>query len=227
MHLAADEWTHRPQNRANASSICVDTNLAFGMRAIQLTPAWLLGIVVWLALMVGSYAWLLRYSFAVGKTAVAPRTIPAELGLPARLARPQLFLALHPRCPCSRATVNELAKILTQAPNASDVTVFMYKPSREPARWLEGALLDACRRMGCQIRPDPDGRLAASLGSLTSGGVVLYDAEGKLRYQGGITGSRGHEGDNAGEQGIIEILHGRRSSHKSMPVFGCPIQQPD
>jgi hypothetical protein len=193
------------------------------MRAIQLTPAWLFGIVVWLAVMAGSYAWLLRYSFADGRTSVAPRIIPAGLGLSPRLTRPQLLLALHPRCPCSRATVNELARILTQAPNASDVTVFMYKPSGEPDSWLQGGLLDACRRMGCQIRADPDGRLAASLGSLTSGGVVLYDAEGKLRYQGGITGSRGHEGNNAGEQAIIEILLGRRSSHKSMPVFGCPI----
>jgi hypothetical protein len=175
--------------------------------------------------MAGSYAWLLRYSFAVGKTSVAPRTIPANLGLPAHLARPQLLLALHPRCPCSRATVNELAKILSRVPEGSDVTVFMYKPAGEPDSWLEGTLLDACRRMHCQVRPDPDGRLAASLGSLTSGGVILYGADGRLRYQGGITSSRGHEGDNAGEQAIIEILRGRRSSHRSMPVFGCPIQR--
>jgi hypothetical protein len=197
------------------------------MRANQLAPAWLFGIVVWLAVMAGSYAWLLRYSFAGGRTSVAPRTIPAGLGMSPRLTRPQLLLALHPRCPCSRATVNELAKILTRAPQACDVTVFMYKPPGEPDSWLESGLLDACRRMGCQIRPDPGGRLAASLGNLTSGGVVLYDAGGKLRYQGGITGSRGHEGDNAGEQAIIEILLGRRSGHKSMPVFGCPIQRPD
>ena len=197
------------------------------MKAFRLTPPWLFGLLVWLGLMAGSYAWLLRYSFAVGKASVAPRTLPASLGLPTPLPRPQLLLALHPRCPCSRATVSELARILTRAPGGCDVTVFMYKPAGEPDNWLEGALLDACRRMHCKVRPDPDGRLASSLGSLTSGGVVLYDAEGRLRYQGGITSSRGHEGDNAGEQGVIDILSGRRSSHQAMPVFGCPIQQPN
>ena len=67
------------------------------MRAFQLTPAWLFGLFVWLGLMAGSYAWLLRYSFAVGKTSVAPRTVPACLGLPTPLPKPQLLLALHPR----------------------------------------------------------------------------------------------------------------------------------
>ena len=197
------------------------------MRTFQLKPVWVFGILAWLALIACSYAWLLRYSFASGKTSVAPRTVPADLGLPPHLAKPQLLLALHPRCPCSRATVNELAKVLSRAPNASEVTVLMYKPPNEPDSWFEGALLDACRRMHCQVRSDPGGRLATSLGSLTSGGVVLYDADGKLRYQGGITSSRGHEGYNAGEQAIIEILQGRRDSHASMPVFGCPIQQPN
>jgi len=198
--------------------------MALGMRAFQLKSAWLFGILVWLGLIAGGYAWLLRYSFAAGKTSAAPRIIPAALGLRAPLERPQLLLALHPRCPCSRATMSELAKILSRVPDASDVTVLMYKPQDQPDSWLEGVLLDACRRMNCRVRPDPNGRLAASLGSLTSGSAVLYDTNGELRYQGGITGSRGHEGDNAGEQAIIEILQKRRSSHRSMPIFGCPIQ---
>jgi hypothetical protein len=117
-----------------------------------------------------------------------------------------------------------LAKILSRAPNASDVTVLMYKPASEPDGWLHGTLFDECRRMNCQVRPDPDGRLAASLGSLTSGQVLLYAADGTLRYQGGITVSRGHEGDNVGEEAVIEILRGSHASHKSMPVFGCPIR---
>jgi hypothetical protein len=101
----------------------------------------------------------------------------------------------------------------------------MYKPAGEPDDWIKGELLHSCRRMNCQIRTDPDGQLAASLGSLTSGGVVLYDAEGHLRYQGGITASRGHEGDNAGAQAIVQILQGRPAARKTMPVFGCPLNQ--
>jgi hypothetical protein len=194
------------------------------MKSLPIKPGWLLALLFWLAMIASGHIWLLRYSFAEGATSMAPHTIPASLGLPPRLARPQFLLALHPRCPCSRATLNELAKILTRAPHASDVTVLIYKPADEPDAWMDGPLLESCRRMACRICPDPDGRLAASLGRLTSGGVVLYDADGRLRYQGGITASRGHEGDNAGERGVIEILCGRQASQKSMPVFGCPVQ---
>ena len=195
------------------------------MGSCQYRSAWLLALLLWLGLIAGGYAWLFRYSFAAGKTSAVPRTIPPSLASAAYSARPQLLLALHPRCPCSRATVRELAKILSRVPDACDVTVLMYHPASATDDWVQGALLDECRRMSCRIRPDPAGRLAVSLGSLTSGGVALYDANGKLRYRGGITGSRGHEGDNAGERAVMEILQGRRESHPSMPVFGCPIEQ--
>jgi len=195
------------------------------MRSFQLKPAWLLALLLWLGLIVGGYAWLLRYSFAAGEASASPHAIPSSVASQAPSGRAQLFLALHPRCPCSRATLSELANILSRAPKACDVTVLMYTPAGEPDRWREGALLDECRRLNCRVRPDPDGRLAGSLGSLTSGGVVLYDTKGRLRYQGGITASRGHEGDNAGQRAVIEILRGDRGSQKSMPVFGCPIQQ--
>jgi hypothetical protein len=178
-----------------------------------------------LGLIVGGYSWLFRYSFAEGKISAVPRTIPPSLAPVASSARPHLFLALHPRCPCSRATIMELAKIQNRVRNEVEVTLLMYKPVSEADSWMEGTLLNECRRMNCRVRPDPDGRLAASLGSLTSGGVVLYDANGRLRYRGGITGARGHEGDNAAERAVIEILGGSRESHPSMPVFGCPIQQ--
>jgi len=194
------------------------------MRLILSKRVWLLTLFFWLGLIGVGYAWLLHYSFAPGKTNTAPRRLPPDLALAKPSTRAQLFVALHPRCPCSRATVRELAKIQNCAAAATDITVLIYKPADAPDSWVEGALLDDCRRMKCQVRPDPEGRLATSLGSLTSGGVVLYDRNGSLRYQGGITASRGHEGDNTGERAVIEILRGSRQTYRTMPVFGCPIQ---
>jgi hypothetical protein len=119
-----------------------------------------------------------------------------------------------------------LAKILTRAPNSADVTVLFYTPTAAATNdWANSPMLEECRQMNCRIRPDPDGRLAASLGSLNSGTVVLYDGHGRLRYTGGITAARGHEGDNPGERAIVEILMGTRESCSSMPVFGCPIRE--
>jgi hypothetical protein len=195
------------------------------MGAFPKKRAWLLVLLLWLGLIAAGYAWLLRYGFAPGKIATAPGIIPPSLAPSNYVGHAQLFLALHPRCPCSRATVKELAKILSRIPGTINTTVLVYKPASEGESWLQSSLLDECRHMNCRVLSDPDGRLAASLGSLTSGNVVLYDANGKLRYQGGITASRGHEGDSAGQRAVLEILSGSCKSYKSMPVFGCPIQQ--
>jgi len=195
------------------------------MRSYSSQRVWVIALLIWLSAIALGYSWLFRYSFAAGKTMAAPSTIPESLAPAKPPARAQLFIALHPRCPCSRATVRELARILSRSADASEVTVLMYKPAGEPNGWIEGALLNDCRRMNCRVRIDPDGRLAAGLGSLTSGGVALYGVDGKLHYQGGITASRGHEGDNIGESAVIQILHGDDARHRWMPVFGCPIQQ--
>src|SRR5260370_36142946 len=104
--------------------------------------------------------------------------MPPSVASPAPSPPAQLFLALPPRCPCSRATLNELAKILSRAPEACAVTVLMYKPAGEPDSWMDRALFDMCRQVNCRGRPGPDGRRAGLLRSLTSGGVGRFDAEG-------------------------------------------------
>jgi hypothetical protein len=213
------------QDRLTKVQFCSDIPWAIGMKTLQTNFMWGLAVVLWGGLMAAGYVWLLRYSFAAGQGAPAADTMPAAFDSPSTRGRPQLVLALHPHCPCSRATLKELAKILTLAPHASDVTVLMYAPSNEPDSWSEGPQLKECRRMNYRIHTDPDGRLAASLGTLTSGAVLLYDGRGRLQYQGGITASRGHEGDNAGAQAIVDILNGRSGSSATLPVFGCPIQQ--
>jgi hypothetical protein len=196
------------------------------MKSLAVRSTWAFAFLVWLGLIGLGYSKLLHYSFAEGNSSQAPRHLPPALAHKSAVGtpRPQLILALHPRCPCSRATVRELAKILTQAPNAADVVVLSYLPRTSKEDWMNGVLLEECRHLNCQIRPDVDGQVAASLGSLTSGTVALYDAKGRLRYRGGITAARGHEGDNMGAHAVVDILLGTRESFASMPVLGCPIR---
>jgi hypothetical protein len=195
------------------------------MKSFRFEPEWCLVFLLWLGLIAGGYAWSIHYGFAGGKVSEAPPTPPSALELPLPLPRAQLLVALHPHCPCSRATVAQLARIISQTADSRDVTVLMYKPASEPDSWLEGPLLEDCRRINSRILPDPDGRLAASLGGFTSGHVVLYDVNGQLRYQGGITASRGHQGANAGELAVINALRGGTDGTRFLPVFGCPIEQ--
>ena len=193
------------------------------MRQFLLRPALPLAFCLWLGLVAWGSGWLIHYSFAAGEGGRAPATLPPAFVSRTSPPRPLLLLPLHPRCPCSRATLHELARVLTRASNSCDVTVLMYRPGEQPDGWMEGSLLEECQRMHLQVRPDPDGRVAASMGVFTSGGVLLYDRSRRLRYQGGITGARGHEGDNEGEDALVQNLDGTGRSRTSMPVFGCPL----
>jgi hypothetical protein len=53
---------------------------------------------------------------------------------------------------------------------------------------------------------------------------VLYNSDGQLLFSGGITGARGHEGDNAGEDLVIAGLNGQNVGFQHTPVFGCSLQ---
>jgi hypothetical protein len=53
-----------------------------------------------------------------------------------------------------------------------------------------------------------------------SGQVLAYDGQGRLAFNGGITASRGHEGDSAGRSAVEAMLAGRRHAATAF-VFGC------
>ena len=40
---------------------------------------------------------------------------------------------------------------------------------------------------------------------------------------GGITGSRGHEGENAGELALIDLLDKGQAAQRGASVYGCPL----
>lgn len=72
---------------------------------------------------------------------------------------------------------------------------------------------------------DIDGKEAKLFKSETSGQTVLYDPSGKLLFRGGITGSRGHEGDNLGQASIEQLALAKSSNVETNPVFGCPLTE--
>jgi hypothetical protein len=70
---------------------------------------------------------------------------------------------------------------------------------------------------------DDDGVEAARFGAVTSGQTLLYDANGELIFSGGITGARGHAGDNAGRRALIALLEHKEPFHRLTSVFGCSL----
>jgi hypothetical protein len=72
---------------------------------------------------------------------------------------------------------------------------------------------------------DDGGVESQRFGALSSGQALLYGADGRLLFAGGITESRGHQGDNAGESAIAALVlgAGRSGQSSSTPVYGCPL----
>ena len=74
---------------------------------------------------------------------------------------------------------------------------------------------------------DDEGTEANRFHAATSGQTLLYDAAGSLLFSGGITGSRGHSGDNAGQTAIVSLVNSGAPRLTETSVFGCPLFDPN
>lgn len=182
------------------------------------------GLCLWLAGVGFGLTQLWAYENAPGVAAVAPKTWPDASRVPHLDTRSTLIVLLHPQCSCSHATVAELARLHARVGDALHTYVFVYSPAGAPREWVRSSLWrEASAIPGVTVIADPDGREARRFGAATSGQALLYDRGGHLRFNGGITGSRGHEGDNAGRSAIEQLVREERAEHSSTFVFGCSL----
>ncbi len=185
-----------------------------------LTTVWALGVVFCLC-------GLAAYEGRPGAKEPAPACWPEDSLLAAPAGRYRLLMFVHPGCPCTRASVAELGKLLSHTADRADVDVVVFRPDAEAEAWAETGLWDSlCALAGVRVRHDRGGREARRFRAATSGHVALFDAHGALRFHGGITATRGHEGDNAGSDAVRAFLRQGASATIETPVFGCPIYVP-
>ena len=182
--------------------------------------AWLIGLGVGMKV-------LLDFQVKPGASARAPATWPALSLVPRGNAEPTLVLIAHPRCPCTRATFGELARLVARARRPVAVRVVFAIPSGHDSSWIEAALWQGATAIpGVRIFLDQDGIEARRFGTSTSGQVLLYDDRGDLRFAGGITPGRGHAGDNAGSDAVLAMVNTRAGPASTTPVFGCALATP-
>jgi hypothetical protein len=104
--------------------------------------------------------------------------------------------------------------------------VFMDAPDAG-VRWFQTDLRRQAEAIpGVHVFCDRDGIESERFGARTSGLALLYSDTGYLLFQGGITASRGHEGQNDGIVALEAMIHDKESSLGQTPVFGCPLQMP-
>ena len=182
------------------------------------------GLVAW-ASCVGFGLWQLwDYENGPGTAASAPATWPDNEAIPRPQLRPTLVVLIHPQCSCSRATIAELERLQARVEHQIDTYVLMLAPSSARRDWVRSPLWQKAAAIPeITVVADPDGRQAAGFGAVTSGQALLYDASGHLVFSGGITASRGHEGDNAGRTAIERLVRQDHADRSSTFVFGCAL----
>lgn len=184
-------------------------------------------LVLWALAIAAGFRVLVDYELKAGVSATAPEQWPQDSALPRDAHRAHLVMFAHPQCPCSRASVAELAVIMTRCKNELKATVCFFDPEGEPAEWTQSALWRAAAVIpGVEVVADPDRKFAAQFGSTTSGQVHLFARNGRRIFSGGITAARGHGGENRGRNHVIALARGEVCSPADTPVFGCSLHEP-
>ena len=190
--------------------------------------------VAWGTALGVGFAKLWRYTYTPGVEAVAPPSWPQSARLQRGIDRPTLVLIVSPGCPCSQATVRELARVVARAParaairmifdvsdagDAGDAGVGHVAP-QESRLWRMANAIP-----GVVTVVDRDGSETAAFGAHVSGQAFLYDEAGHLLFRGGITAARGHGGDNDGADSLVALLTGGVAPRERTAVFGCALEQ--
>jgi hypothetical protein len=174
----------------------------------------------------GSFA-LWRYEATPGPVRSAPLSWPVDSRILTDPERANLVMFVHPHCPCTRASIGELARILARSGDSVRAHLFFVKPLGAPPGWEQTDLWEnAAFLPGAYLQVDEGGVEAQRFGAVTSGQVVLYACRGALLFDGGITALRGHWGDNAGSQAILERLADSEHEPATTTVYGCPLKEP-
>ena len=184
---------------------------------VILTALWLTAVTVGMSLVV-------RHSNTVSAIGKSPSTWPLDCQIQQDAARNTLLMFIHPLCPCTRASLRELARTLAQTGDRLDAYIVVFQPVNKPNNWSHTDLWNAATHIpSVKVISDVDSVIAFQFRVQTSGHVLLYDTTGQLRFSGGITAGRGHDGDNIGHSAIVSLVRGKGQYSNTCSVFGCPI----
>lgn len=183
---------------------------------------------LWLVAVGTGMAALWAYTTAPGVAATPPFVWPPDSRIRPSPDRATLIVLAHPHCPCTRATIEELDRLMARAGDRLAAHVLFVTPVGAATGWEATDLWRSAAAIpGVTVLRDEDGTEAQRIGAATSGQVLLYDPVGRLRFSGGITPARGHAGDNAGSSAIVELVEADdRSPAAETPVFGCSLLGP-
>jgi hypothetical protein len=182
----------------------------------------------WTAVVLAGFTLLARYKETPGSPAEPPAHWPEESAIARATERGTLLMLAHPMCPCTRASLDELAVVVRETSGLAAVHVLFMKPPAGGASWENTELWQKARAIpGVRVELDRDGGEAARFGAKVSGHALLYDRDGALVFSGGITAARGHVGNSLGRERLLALLGGHSVDRPDAPTFGCSLVDPN
>jgi hypothetical protein len=179
---------------------------------------------LWIVCVVAGLSVLWAYENTPGRAGNIPLQWPIESQLSRASDGPTLILFAHPQCTCTRASLGEFAETLARATTRPRAYVVFLKPIGFGLDWEKTDLWRTASRIpGVRVIRDDKGLEATRFRVVTSGQTALYDESGALLFSGGITGARGHAGDNAGRASIVTLLNKGKTDVSWTSVFGCSL----
>ena len=164
------------------------------------------------------------YANSPGVEGQTPAHWPANTKISASHGQPTLIMFAHPKCPCTRASLYELAQVAKAIGSTFYAQVWFIKPAGTSNDWTNTSLWNTASSIpGVAVYCDKSGIEASRFQAGTSGETVLYDASGNLLFHGGITLSRGHSGDNPALQELEQLWQLGSAAPCGTRVYGCPL----
>ncbi len=189
-----------------------------------------IALALWgMAVLAGTLA-LMSYSGTPGPSGIAQEHWPTDSGLTLAAEGISIVMFAHPKCPCTRSSIEELSRLFAHVdPGSASLQIVFRVPPGRNLDWAKSGLWRKAQEIpGARIVFDFDGAETRRFGAKTSGYLCAYDAAGQLRFRGGITPARNHEGASAGGYALSSLLTEDIGQEMvSTNVFGCPLFSDD
>lgn len=182
-------------------------------------------IAFWVGVICLGFVQIYDYTNQPGEQGQPPLVLP-QISNFEKSNLPKLIFFAHPQCPCSHAGLQELSKILSKLEGRIDTHIVFHHPKEMSLEWVKSSLWKKAKQLkGAAVTIDTDGKMVELFRPKTSGQVYLYSngEQRPLIYSGGVTSTRGHEGDNTGSDAIVNWVLHKKVVPSKFAVFGCSL----
>lgn len=183
-----------------------------------------LAVLVWLIMLIGGVLYFNKYETTPGLTRSSSDRWPAGEAVAFSPGKVNLVVFAHPRCPCTRASLEELKSLLKDCPTSVSTRILFWVPPNASSPWTTSDLWTQARAIdNVQLIADEGGKQAHCFGATTSGHLMIFAPDGTRIYSGGLTNGRGRRGNESGLTAIRSHIIQEQPLPVETAVYGCPL----